>query len=179
MERLIVWGALMASGIGWWVTQTAVAQQRPVGQFDQMFVQKAVSSGLAAVQLGKMAIERAASAEVQQFGQRMIDDHTQANNILLAIAQARQIPVTKAPEPHYQIVARRLAALRGAEFDRVYMVGQVADHEQAMTLFTTEATQGQDPELKAFAAQALPILQGHMRTIHDLTARLRDARVQR
>ena len=38
MERLIVWVALMAGGIGWWVTPAAVTQHMPVGHLDQMFV---------------------------------------------------------------------------------------------------------------------------------------------
>jgi len=176
MKRLATWGVVVAGGIGWWLAQTAMAQS--VGQLDQMFVQKAASSGLAGVQLGKMAMERAASAEVQQFGQRMVDAHTQTNNELLAIAQIKRIPVTKVLDTHYQIVVQRLAALRGPEFVRVYMVGQVADHEQAVTLFVTEATEGQDPDLKAFAAKLLPVLQAQKRTAYALTTRLQDRRTQ-
>jgi putative membrane protein len=36
-------------------------------------------AGLAEVQLGKLASERASSAEVKAFGQMIVKDHSQAN----------------------------------------------------------------------------------------------------
>src|SRR5262245_56257753 len=43
---------------------------------DRDFVDKAASSGMAEVELGKMALDRATSNEVKQFAQMMVRDHT-------------------------------------------------------------------------------------------------------
>jgi len=79
MQRTFVCTALMAVSLGWWLTAMAVAQAARGSDSDRQFLLHAASSGMAEVQLGQLAAERAASAEVKQFGQRMVDDHTKAN----------------------------------------------------------------------------------------------------
>jgi len=45
------------------------------------------------VEFGKLATEKAASPQVKQFGQRMIDDHSKANDELKGIACSQGIQV--------------------------------------------------------------------------------------
>jgi len=141
------------------------------GHSDEMFVQKASSGGLAEVRAGQLATERAANAEVKQFGQQMVTDHTKANQELTTLAQAKQLPMATALDPKHQAMAEQLATLHGAAFDRAYLAGQVADHEQAVALFTTQANEGHDAELKAFATKTLPTLQEHLRMVRTLAAK--------
>lgn len=61
---------------------------------DQQFLQQVARAGTAEVKRGAMAAERAASPEVQHFGQRMVTDHTKANQELMALAQAKEISVS-------------------------------------------------------------------------------------
>ena len=77
------------------------------------------------MQAGSLATERAASAEVKAFGQRMVDDHTHANHELTTIAQAKHIPVAKKLGQKHQAMADKLATLHGAEFDQAYMARTV------------------------------------------------------
>ncbi|MGH2414845.1 MAG: DUF4142 domain-containing protein, partial [Microcystaceae cyanobacterium] len=69
----------------------------------------------------------------------------------------------------------RLSKLSGATFDRELMNQMVIDHQKTVSLFEQEAQQGQDPDLKAWAAQTLPILKDHLRlalsTQSDVTHR--------
>jgi putative membrane protein len=173
MQRLIVGVALMAVSLGWWLTGMAGAQAARGGDSDRQFLMQAASSGMAEVQLGQLATERAASTEVKQFGQRMVDDHTKANKELLTLAQAKNIPVAKEPDPKYKAMAEKLVTLQGVAFDREYMAGQVADHEEAVTLFTTTAKESHDAEVKAWAAKTLPTLQEHLQMARALAAKQR------
>jgi putative membrane protein len=50
------------------------------------FVRKAAESNLAEIDLRKLAAERASSQDVKQFGQRMVDDHTKADDQLKQVA---------------------------------------------------------------------------------------------
>src|SRR5581483_8855131 len=45
---------------------------------DKHFVRKAAQGGIAEVELGKLATQKASSDEVKKFGQRMVDDHSKA-----------------------------------------------------------------------------------------------------
>jgi putative membrane protein len=174
MQRIMVCAALMAVSVGWWLTGMAAAQAARGSDSDRQFIRQAASSGMAEVQLGQLAMERAVSAEVKQFGQRMVDDHTKANKELLTLAQAKNIAVTKEVDPQHKAMADTLAMLQGAAFDREYMAGQVADHEEAVTLFTTAAKESQDAEVKAWAAQTLPTLQEHFRMARALVAKQKE-----
>ena len=111
----------------------------------------------------------AASAEVKAFGQRMVDDQTATHKELMTIAHAKHIPIANQLEQQYRTMADTLAKMHSAAFDRAYMAGQLADHEQAVILFTAEAKEGQDAELKAYAAKTLPALQEHVQLARNIT----------
>jgi predicted outer membrane protein len=79
MKRAIVCAVVLAVSVGWWLTGAAVGQAVKASDKDRQFLRHAASDGLAEVQLGQMAAERATNPEVQRFGQRMVTDHTKAN----------------------------------------------------------------------------------------------------
>jgi len=56
------------------------------------FVDHAAEGGLAEVGLGKLAADKAARADVKQFGQRMVDDHSKAGDELSGLASSKGIP---------------------------------------------------------------------------------------
>ena len=181
MHRRTLLTVLIIVGLSWGVGQTAAAQRKSKSAKnpDATFVHQASGAGLAEVQAGNMALERAASAEVKAFGQRMVDDHTQANQELTTLAHAKHIPVATKLDQKHQAMADNLAKLQGAEFDQAYMAGQLADHEEAVRLFTTQAQQGKDAELKAFAAKILPALQGHLQLARNITTQQKEERARR
>ena len=171
MKRMIVVGLGVLS-LCIWLGQTTVAQEKtPVGHTDQTFVHMASNGGVAEVKLGQLAIERAASPEVKQFGQRMVTDHTKANQELAIIVQAKNMPIAPELDPQHRAMADKLATLQGAAFDQEYLQGQVTDHEQTIALFTTQIKEGQDADLKAFASKTLPTLQEHLHMVQALVAK--------
>jgi putative membrane protein len=179
MQRIMTLAGLIALSLGVGLAPTVVAKNtKQAGLSDQTFVQKASSGGLAEVRAGQLATERAASAEVKQFGQQMVTDHTKANQELTTLAQAKHLPVATELDQKHQALAEKLATLQGAAFDRAYLAGQVADHAQTVRLFTTEAREGHDAELKAFAAQTLPTLQEHLRMVRALAPKQSGERAQ-
>lgn len=128
------------------------------------FVDHAAQDGLAEVALGKMAAEKAASADVKEFGQRMVDDHSKANDELGKLASSKGITApTEVTNPKHKALMDRLEKLSGKEFDRAYIQAMVGDHEHAVGAFQSFAAHGQDADLKAWAAKTLPTLQEHER----------------
>ncbi|MGI8581154.1 MAG: DUF4142 domain-containing protein [Chitinophagaceae bacterium] len=129
---------------------------------DQEFVVKAASGGLMEVELGKIAAQNAASAKVKAFGQRMVKDHSKANDELKAIASAKNISIPATPGEDHQKHIDNLKAKKGAEFDKDYIDMMVNDHEEDIKNFEKEASDGKDAKIKAFAQSKVPILKQHL-----------------
>ena len=53
---------------------------------DAAFIPKAASGGMTEVELGKLAAEKGASQEVKDFCNRMVKDHSKANDELKEVA---------------------------------------------------------------------------------------------
>jgi predicted outer membrane protein len=71
---------------------------------DEAFVMKAAMGGMAEVDLGKLAAEKATSGDVKKFGQRMADDHSKSNDDLKTLARNKHITL---PTEHVRQGRRR------------------------------------------------------------------------
>jgi putative membrane protein len=89
-------------------TMSTAGAQAAAPVDDGTFVQQAASGGLAEVELGKLAEQKGSSAEVKQFGRRMVTDHTRANQELAAAAQEAGITPPSAMLPKHRQTVDRL-----------------------------------------------------------------------
>ena len=130
---------------------------------DRKFVREAAQGGMAEVELGKLATERASSEEVKKFGQRMVDDHTRAGDQLKEIASSKGVQVPQQLSAKDKLTKERLAKLSGEQFDKAYMADMVKDHTQDVADFQRESKAGTDSDVKEFASKTLPTLEDHLR----------------
>ena len=144
-------------------TQAQDTNTGGLSKADHSFVMKAAQGGLAEVKLGKLAQERASSAEVKNFGAQMVTDHSKANDKLKGIAQSKNITLPDSLDPKDQALHDKLSSLNGVEFDRAYMNAMRKDHRKDVSEFRKESKSAQDPDIKNFAASTLPTLETHLR----------------
>jgi putative membrane protein len=141
-------------------------RQAPVmsssGSEDIEFVFDAAKGGMAEVELGKLAAERAKNEEVKKFAQRMVDDHAKAGDELKSIAEKKGIKLPQEIDAKDRALIARLQKLNGAAFDRAYMQAMVGDHVKDVNEFKKEANSGRDPQVKSFASTTLPTLEEHL-----------------
>lgn len=136
---------------------------------DKKFVKDAALGGMAEVELGKLATQKAASDAVKQFGQKMVDDHTKANEQLKEVAGKENITIPDSLDSKHQSRIEKLSKLTGPNFDKAYIKDQVKDHKQDVSEFKSEADNGSDPNIKQFASNTLPILEQHLTLAKDLS----------
>jgi len=144
------------------LTGPAAAQVQVVSDQDREFANKAATGNLAEIELGRVAAQRAARPSVRSFGERMVTDHGRSNAELTSLARSKGIEVPTALEPSQQAVRDRLSALSGNDFDRAYMSEMARDHTEDIALFERAAEISTDLDLKAWAAQSLPMLREHL-----------------
>jgi putative membrane protein len=134
---------------------------------DHAFVTEAAKGGMAEVELGKLAADKASSDQVKQFGQRMVTDHGKANDELKSLAQQKNITLPTEINAKDKATHDRLSKLSGAAFDRAYMQHMLADHRTDVNEFKKESTSGKDPDVKAWAGKTLPTLEEHLKQARD------------
>ena len=144
---------------------TAMSSKHSAGtaMADKTFVRKAAEGGLAEVELGQLAAQKASNEEVKQFGQRMVDDHSKANDQLKQVAAQEHINLPTEPSAKDKATKARLEKLSGEQFDRAYMRDMVKDHRTDVAEFAHEAKMGKDPAVKSFAESTLPTLREHLK----------------
>jgi len=135
---------------------------------DNTFVAMAASGGMHEVELGKIAAGRAKNEDVKKFAQKMVDDHSKANDELRAAAKEAAIPVPDKMLEKHQKDVDTFKNYKGDNFDRDYVSHMVKDHEQDVKLFTRASKEAKNPQVKAFAQKTLPVLQGHLEQVKKI-----------
>ena len=146
---------------------------------DKDFVEDLAIAGKAEVELGQMAMDRAASAEVKQFADMMVKDHSKAGDALKQVAMQHSIPVPAALDSKHEELKTKLSNLKGAEFDREYMSAMVQGHQDVVDRLQTRASEDRfgdnkgavkpegsnnpvEADLNQWAATALPTTRHHL-----------------
>jgi len=109
------------------------------------FVNDLTVAGLAEVQLGKLAAERAMSPDVKSFGQMMVKDHTQAANELKPIAMQLNVSQPTQLDQKHKDLADKLSKLQGSAFDREYINAMVMGHEEVAAKLRTRVEKPSAP----------------------------------
>jgi putative membrane protein len=163
--------ALMASVGGVSAADASAKEQRgQLSEKDFMFVQEAAQGGLMEVQLGELAKQKAASPAVRSFGERMVTDHSKANQELQQIVASKAGQVPTSLSRHHNAEIERLQKDSGKDFDKAYAKLMLRDHKKDVKDFQDAAKDLTDPELRAFAKKTLPILEEHLRMVKELEA---------
>jgi len=135
---------------------------------DRHFMDKAAQANMAEVQLGQLAQRNAESQKVKDFGQRMVTDHTKADDSLKQIAQKDNVTLPSKLSPEDEATSKRLEKLHGEAFDRAYMHDMVADHEHDVAAFRSNEKTIQNTQLKDWVINPLPTLESHLKEAKEI-----------
>jgi putative membrane protein len=143
-------------------TTTAVGAKAKLSAADRQFVLEAAAGGMAEVELGRLAASKGTDPDVKAFGQRMVDDHSKANDKLKAIATEEGVTLPTALKGEMKAMHAKLSKASGAAFDKMYMSHMVKDHQKDVKEFEKESSSGKDMDVKQFATDTLPTLREHL-----------------
>jgi putative membrane protein len=149
-------------------TNVAATGGIAVAEDDAKFATNAANAGMAEVALGKLASEKATNAQVKEFAQMMITDHTKVNDELTAIAKTKNITLPATVDEEHQKKMDDLSKKSGADFDKAYVNAMVDGHKKVLDMMKDEAKNGKDADLKAFAEKTAPAVQTHLDAINKI-----------
>lgn len=143
----------------------ALAQKKAAGaaMSDQQFVDFAAQTDMVEANLGQLAQNVAAKSDVKQYGQMLVADHTDNYHQLWTAAQQASLTVPNAIDTeHNKTMIAPFQKLKGAAFDHKYIQEMVLGHTKALATYKKEAQDAQNPALKSYAEQSIPVLQKHL-----------------
>lgn len=141
-------------------SDSSLANQQAMA--DQAFVRKALEGGVVEVQLGQLAQQKSQSEDVKQFGQKMVEDHTQLGDQMKPIAQQLGVKEPKGPSKKDKQLMAKLDALSGPQFDEAYIQAMVKDHKQDLKEFKDAAQTAQNANVKQVAQQGTGVISQHL-----------------
>ena len=136
------------------------------------FLSKAAEGQQAEIMLGQLAVQRASSNQVKQFGTQMIEDHKKASLEIQKLSAKEGLHISTRPSDTHQEATARLSQLGGKDFDRAYIDYMLRDHTKDVKEFEQDAMRLTDPEIKQWASSALPVLKEHLQKAQSIASSL-------
>jgi putative membrane protein len=153
------------------ITSDAAGQHLTAG--DTTFANQAAVGGMAEVELGQLAMEKASNTKVKDFASMMVNDHSKANEELKTIASTKNIMLPAGLDSEHAKIKETLTAKSGAEFDEAYVQAMVEGHQKTLALMEAGSQNNQDADLKAFAAKTAPVVKHHLEMIQKIQSEMK------
>jgi len=138
------------------------------------FIKEAWNSNLFEVKAAQLAQQKVRDQQIKRLAQKLIEDHTQANEELKQIAQGAGVDVSQEQldRIHQAKLAKMQKCPASADFDRKYVNGQVAGHTMNVLEFTYQSRNAQNDQVKQYASKCLPKLEEHLKHATDIATQL-------
>jgi putative membrane protein len=140
--------------------------------FDRLYAIHSTMGNLNEVALGKLAMTHSRNKNVLMVAKMTMTEHGAAQRDLAAAAKSQSYALPKDPGPVNKAFAQKLATMRGAAFDKMYMAAQTAGHEATITLTMHEIEHGQNARIKSYARNKLPGIVGHTSMIYTVAGQV-------
>ena len=125
-------------------------------------LQKVADADKAEIAMGQLAQTNASSDKVKQFGQKLVDDHTQNSQQLQQIAQQKGVQLQDQQNPDEQSSKARFEKMKGAQFDKAFLQHERDDHAKLLKELQQQQDKIQDPDVKNFVSQTITAVQQHL-----------------
>jgi putative membrane protein len=126
------------------------------------FLTKAANSGMAEVQLAKMAQQKATIDAVKNFAAMLEKDHTAVGEQVKTFAGQRNVTLPTTPSDDKQKMVTDMEKKTGKDFDREFISMMVKSHNDGISLFEDTRANASDVDVKNFADKTLPTLRMHL-----------------
>ena len=142
------------------VARFAHAQAAPDGDKQNILL-----GGNFALLTSRLAADKGTDPAVKAFATLEISEQE-------AVARAFGAAPSNELTAEHAAMMEQLAALSGAEFDSMYLQGQLTGHEQLRALHAAYAEGGGDPMAKGASIVAVPAIDSHLSMLRAIQQRL-------
>jgi predicted outer membrane protein len=143
---------------------------------DRDFAAQAITIARTQVKLSELAIDQGSDAKVQDFARKLAKENAAMADQLTDASRALKIGLDYVREDEAKVAYSRAAALKGAEFDRVFIKDAVDKHAALVALFEREAKSGDNTDIKTIATNSLQRLKDQLKEARSILDGLKEKR---
>jgi putative membrane protein len=126
-------------------------------------------ANLKEISIARIAERKASTGEVRAYADQLVQDHTNADQTVLAMSQKMGTRLHAATVPqngrhassHGDVAEQKLNSASGAGFDRLFLQQTSSDHERLIRALQQEREDAIDDDLEALIDKMIPILEQH------------------
>jgi putative membrane protein len=137
---------------------------------DSRILQTLHEKNLEEVAVGRMAQQKGAIEAVRDFGQRLVDDHTQNEEKVKALAN--ELSVTLSGPTTKSAAEQALEPLTGAAFDERFATLMREGHDSLVQRVEMAQSEVGNDRIKAHLSETLPALRDHLRIAQELVGKV-------
>jgi putative membrane protein len=114
------------------------------------------------IELGKLAQQKSANADIKALGKMMVEQHEKASADTKALAGKKNITLPTALTEDGQKAFKDLNDKSGHDFDQKYADMMVDGHEKMIKKMEKASEKATDADIRMWAANMLPTLRTHL-----------------
>ena len=137
---------------------------------DERFLVRVVEIDFEQILTGKLAYQRATSADVKEFAKSVEEAHRTSKSELgsMAIMKSIAVPTTATKAVHEAYDKINTSSVE--DFDAAYLSNVIANHNEAIRLFEDCIKGNNDQDIRTWAIGKLPDLRKHLTKAMELDA---------
>jgi putative membrane protein len=168
----LVGRALRIAGVAIAVCACAASAQAqgpaaPMSLWDVHYVLDSGEGAHFEVDLGRSLQRHGHSATTRRLGARMVADHSRELAALRVLADSLGLKLPQHPSIKQRHEISGVLAHHGAALDRAYVRLEISDHYGDIRVNDAAATEGINPDVKAFTERWLPMYRTHLGLFED------------
>ena len=131
-------------------------------EVDRKFMTAAAYRSLYAVDAGYLSVQNAGDSAVKTFGRTTADDNLKAGKELSDIAAYFDYSLPLSPDSTHEVQKRLLMNASGRAFDSLFIVYQIKDLKETITLYEDRLKADVSTLLESYTKKYLPMIRGHL-----------------
>lgn len=135
---------------------------------DRQFIEQAVIDNLTGIELGGIAISKAASEIVKEIAENLLLDNSRTTVELIDLARKKGVHMPANTDAGNWQLLDELREISTREFDRRFMEAIAGQQRIAIGVAREEIDNGNDPEIREFAVRFLERLEEHLWAIESI-----------
>ncbi len=123
-------------------------------------------ANLKEIEIGQLAEEKASSDEVRAYAVQLVNDHTNADQMVTETAQKKGTHLRDSVSARHEsarakTAEQKLSSASGTQFDRLFLEQTSAEHKKLISELQQEREDASDDDVEALIDKIVPILQQH------------------